>query len=88
MEWSDLHKTALSNERDERWPAGVYAISMEGLSFLGVHEKDRKLYWDGREVVTRTIIRLRGYELLLATIAAGATFGMFLLALGSTCGWW
>ena len=53
---------------------------------MGVHEKTGKLYWDGSEIVTK--VRLRGYELLLATLATGATVGVFVLDLGRTAGWW
>ncbi len=87
MDWEQARQSMASKERPEDWPPGVYAIG-GGLAFLGIHEKTEKLYWDGKEIVTRSIIRLRGYELMLATIATTATVGMFIVSLGDAVGWW
>ena len=58
------------NSRPAEWPDGVFAVSLDGLSLLGAHEKTNRLYWDGREIVTRSIIRLGKIETWLATFGA------------------
>lgn len=88
MDWAKIRKTRLSSERPSEWPDGVYAISFDGLSLLGVHEKEDKLYWDGREIVTRRVVQLGKVELWLAFFATVATVGMFVLSLGKAVGWW
>jgi hypothetical protein len=70
------------------WPKDVKGISLGGLDHLGIHQKTGALYWDGQEVVTKRTIELNVYERFLATIAASATAGAFLLDLGETFGWW
>lgn len=81
-------KHRVSSYRDEAWPRGVYGISMEGLSLLGIRERDNKLYWDGEEVVTKSVVRLRWVELSFAILAAVGTFGVFALEVGQLAGWW
>jgi hypothetical protein len=46
----------------------VRGISLVGVSLLVVHEKTGKLYWDGKEIVTRSIFKLDTFERWLATI--------------------
>ncbi|WP_375570170.1 hypothetical protein ABWH92_16320 [Ahrensia marina] len=55
---------------------------------MGVHEDTGQLFWDGKEIVTKQIVRLRGYEVFLATLAAIGTFGVFALESGKLVGWW
>jgi len=88
INWDEVRKNRLSDERHPRWPEGVRAISMEGLALLGLHEKDNKLYWDGEEIVTKRVVSLRWYELTLATLATIGTVGVFLLEAGKVLGWW
>jgi len=88
MDWNEIRRTGTSGVRPDEWPEDVYAISMEGLALLGIHSKKRKLFWDGNEIVTRSVVRLGKYELGLAAIASVSTFGMFVLSLGAAVGWW
>jgi hypothetical protein len=88
MDWAEIRKNRLSKERPDEWPDGVYGISMSGAGLLGVHEKTNKLYWDGKEIVTRNIVRLGTVELWFAGIATASTFGIFVLGVGRVAGWW
>jgi hypothetical protein len=77
-----------SQSRPAHWPDGVYLITVEGMGLMGVHEDTGQLFWDGKEIVTKQIVRLRGYEVFLATLAAIGTFGVFALESGKLVGWW
>ena len=87
-DWDHIRQHRTSKERPAGWPDGVYAISMEGLGLLGIHEQKDSLYWDGKEIVTRRVISLRWFELVLATSVAVSTVGIFVLGLGKVVGWW
>jgi hypothetical protein len=76
-----------SNHKDG-WPENVHEINFDELGLLGIHKHTQKLHWDGKEVVTKTVIKLRYVELALAVFVTVGTFGMFILALGDTFGWW
>ena len=80
-DWEKIRKFALSKYRPDGWPKGVYGISMEGLSLLGIDDSSNKLYWDGKELITKDIIRLGRTETWLAAIATMSTLGMFVLSL-------
>jgi hypothetical protein len=87
-DWSIVRKYRLSADRPPEWPEGVYGVSMKGIGLLGIHEKSGKLYWDGKEIVTRSSVRLGTFERWVAGIAAFATFGTFLTNAGRAAGWW
>ncbi len=87
-DWDNIRKYKVSGDRHEDWPDDVYAISLEGLTLLGIHKNNNKLYWDGHEIVTKTVVRLRWLELWLVILAAFSTFGIFVLNLGSSFNWW
>ena len=87
MDLEKIRKIQASALKPGEWPDDVYSISLEGVSLLGVHKKTNALYWDGKEIVTKSVIRLRRYELILATMAAIGTLGSFLLALGQEFAW-
>jgi hypothetical protein len=87
-DWSLVRKYRLSPDRPPEWPEGVYGVSMKGVSLLGIHEKSGKLFWDGKEVVTRRSIRLGTFERWVAGFAATGTFGTFIVNLGRAIGWW
>jgi hypothetical protein len=87
-DWRQIRGVRFSTERPLEWPENVYAISMQGLALLGVHEETNKLYWDGKEIVTRNLIRLGTYERWAAGFAAAGTFGSFLVNVGRANGWW
>jgi hypothetical protein len=76
-----------SNHKDG-WPENVHEINFDELGLLGIHKHTQKLHWDGKEVVTKTVIKLRYVELALAVFVTVGTSGMFILALGDTFGWW
>lgn len=78
----------MSHPDTAKWPDGVTRISISDLGLLGVHKNTGRLYWDGKEVVTRSVISLRPAELVIAAAASLATVGMFVLEAGRTVGWW
>ena len=84
-DWDLIRRYRLSEERPPEWPEGVYGVSMKGIGLLGIHEKSGKLYWDGREVITRSAIRLVRW---VAGFAAAGTFGTFLVNAGRVLGFW
>ncbi len=86
-DWEHIRANSTADHRPNEWPPGVQGISMEGLALIGIHEKDNKLYWDGQEIVTKRVVSLRWFELLLAILAATGTFGVFVLELGKVCGY-
>jgi len=88
MDWVLTRKLRFSEERPFEWPENVYSISMNGLSLLGVHEENNKLYWDGKEIVTRNLVRFGTFERWMAGFAAAGTFGTFLVNIGRAKGWW
>ncbi|RWN05732.1 hypothetical protein [Mesorhizobium sp.] len=53
------------------WPTGVKAISMSGVTLLGVHEGTGELYWDGRALVTER--KLANFERGMALAVTIAT---------------
>ena len=55
---------------------------------MGVHERHNTLYWDGKEIVTRKVVRLGKFEQWIAGVAAVSTLGIFILGLGEVAGWW
>ena len=48
VDWTHIRAHKNSNERPADWPAGVRAISTEGLNLFGIKEATGQLYWDGR----------------------------------------
>lgn len=87
-DWQSLRKTMYSADRPPEWPDGVRAISIDGTSFIGVHTETGELYWDGKKVVTQKPVTLGSFERALAILAAVGTFGVFILELGRSIGWW
>lgn len=79
---------ASSETKTEHWPEGVHSITWNEIGKLGFHDMTGTLYWDGKEVETRSIVRLGTLELLLAGIATAAVVGMFVLELARTLHWW
>lgn len=87
-DWAKIRTHRFTPDRPTEWPEGVYGISLEGISLLGIHEKTGKLYWDGKEVITKTALRLGVFERLLAIAAATGTFGTFVVNVGRAKAWW
>src|SRR5262245_16340382 len=54
------------------WPSGVRPISLEGLALLGIDPTTDGLFWDGKQVVLRSRVRLTWWQGFLATLAAFA----------------
>lgn len=77
-----------SETRTDHWPSGVHSITWNEIGKLGFHDITGTLYWDGKEVVTRSTVRLGSFERLLAGIATVAVAGMFILDLARTLHWW
>ena len=52
-DWDHIHNTKYSdNDPPEYWPKYVKAVSINGLSLLGV-DKNNNLYWDGKLIRSR-----------------------------------
>jgi hypothetical protein len=67
-------------------------IPISSLALFGVHEKTGKLYWDGKEIVTRSIFKLDTFERQLAVITLACVIGSFFINLANFVGeiteWW
>jgi hypothetical protein len=81
IDWRHIRAHKTSNERPDDWPADVRAISQEGLSLFGIKEGTGQLFWDGKQVRTRSILLLGGPERWIAGFAAAGAFGTFLVNL-------
>ncbi|MDS1138784.1 hypothetical protein [Nitratireductor indicus] len=51
---------------------------MEAIGKLGFHEDTGKLYWDGNEIITKSVVQLGKNETLIAWIVAIATVGLLI----------
>jgi hypothetical protein len=93
MDWDRIRRARFTKDTTPmNWPEDVRGISTEGLALLGVHEKTGKLYWDGKEIVTRSIIKLDTLERWLAIITLGCVVLNFLINLANFLNeiyeWW
>jgi len=88
IDWQHARSVRFNKQRPPDWPDGVYGISLEGVTLLGVHEQTNKLYWDGKEIVTRHILGFAPFGTFLAVISAIGIFGNFALNFGHTFNWW
>ena len=41
-----------SQENRSGWPEDVKGVTLDQLDRLGIHRKDNRLYWDGKELVS------------------------------------
>lgn len=87
-DWNEIRKYKLSDIRPDDWPDGVRAISMKGLGLFGIHQHSGRLFFDGKEVLTRNKVRLGTFERWIASFAALGTFGNFIVGVGRAAGWW
>lgn len=55
------------------WPADVKPISGEGLLLLGIG-RDNKLYWDGKEIEVRRVLKLGRGQAFFGILAALGAF--------------
>lgn len=62
-------------------------ITWDGLGKFSVDD-DGRLYWDGQAVVLEQRITLKGYELVLATVAATGAALAGIHPFGVSLGWW
>ncbi|TPJ75820.1 hypothetical protein FJ422_30855 [Mesorhizobium sp. B2-6-3] len=62
-------------------------IGMDELNGFQIDD-DGRLYWRGKSVLLERRITLRGFELLLATVAAIGAALSGLHPFGVTFGWW
>ena len=87
-DWDQLRKYMHAPDQPSSWPKGVRGISIEGVSFFGIHEKTGELYWDGRKVVVQKPITLGLFERVLASLAAASGFGILVVEIGRSASWW
>lgn len=71
IDWDQIRRNALSNERAPHWPKSVRAISIDGVSLFGLDERHR-LYWDGHPVEVRRTLSLTLWQRLAAITAVVA----------------
>jgi hypothetical protein len=69
---------------DYSWPEGVTQMNIGQMGHLGVHETNGRLYWRGKEVITRH--ELGSKEYFLASLVAWATAASALIA-GAAFAW-
>jgi hypothetical protein len=82
IDWAHIRAHRISTEPvPTDWPEGIRAISVEGLSLFGIKETTGQLYWDGKQIRTRRIIRFGKPERWIAGFAAFGTCGTFLVML-------
>lgn len=75
IDWEKVRKYRHVREASPpEWPAGVKAISLNGVTLLGVHESTGELYWDGRALVTER--KLASFERGMAFAVTVATVVM------------
>lgn len=84
----ERNRDALEDGRRRGWPPGVRPISFDDLSALGIHVTEKALYWNGKEIVTRKIVRLGWLETALAAAVAFGTLGSFIVSVGQSADWW
>jgi hypothetical protein len=77
--WDHAEKHAATKDKRGGWPEGVHGISLEGLDLLGIHEKTRALYWDGKQIVLRNVFALTTFERTIAVIGLLIAGGSLLL---------
>jgi hypothetical protein len=63
-DWTHIRAHKISNER--HLARDVRAISQEELSLFGIKEGTGQLFWDGKQVRTRSILLLGGPECWIA----------------------
>ncbi|AZO00114.1 hypothetical protein EJ066_24965 [Mesorhizobium sp. M9A.F.Ca.ET.002.03.1.2] len=86
IDWNQVRKFRhVTESSPPEWPAGVKAISLEGVTLLGIHQSTGELYWDGQAVVTEK--RLANYERRLALAVTIATGVMAVIEAGRAAGW-
>jgi hypothetical protein len=81
INWDYKRSKRFTDDRPPEWPLGVRGISQQGLDFLGVNERTGELYWDGKQVLTRTKLRLGWFTGLMAFFIGIGALGAFLVAL-------
>lgn len=86
IDWDEIRKYRhVTDPSPTTWPAGVKAISQQGVSLLGIHESTGELYWDGQQVVTAR--RLANFEQRLALAVTIATVVMAVIEIGRAANW-
>ena len=70
-EWKHIKDHALSPKRAPGWPGNVKAISMEGLSLLGL-DPDLNLYWDGSLIEMKRPLHLTLWQKFGATVTVAS----------------
>jgi hypothetical protein len=94
IDWNEIQQTKFTKATPPKnWPPSVTPISINGLTLFGINQIDGRLFWDGKEIVVRTrLLKLRGFELCLLTIAAVGTMmqgiATFLPWLKTVTAWW
>ncbi|MCF6103853.1 hypothetical protein [Mesorhizobium muleiense] len=84
-DWDEIRKYRYTKGAPPpEWPEGVRAISLEGVTLLGVNPKTNKLYWDGQELATEK--RLANFERRMALAVTIATVVMAGIEIGRAAG--
>ncbi|NEH57545.1 hypothetical protein GR198_17520 [Rhizobium leguminosarum] len=71
VDWDEIRRTKFARTKvPEDWPSDVHPVSLNGVSLLGIDEKNN-LYWDGKRLQLAT--RLATPERVLAVAVSIAT---------------
>jgi hypothetical protein len=68
-DWVKTRRHARSDIRPPEWPKNVQAISVNGLSLLGIDDRNR-LYWDGQRITTFTLSAWQKAGAVVLTVSA------------------
>jgi hypothetical protein len=91
VDWERVRANRYSKEPAHQgwgWPKKIRPISLEGLNLFAIEPDTNKLYWDGKEIVLRDVVRLAWLERVFVGMAGVGTFGYFVLELGKLLKWW
>lgn len=69
MDWDRIRRFSKCGERPPEWPAGVEAISLKGVSLLGI-DSENHLYWDGKMLATVKLTRWQKVGAFVLTASA------------------
>lgn len=66
----------------------VRPITIGAMDDIGVDEETGELYWRGKKVVVQQPLTLGTVERIVASFAAAAAVGIFIIELGRSMCWW
>lgn len=85
-----MTKSGPDEKRDTAsgWPADVESITFDETERLGIQRGTNALFWDGKEIVTKNMIRLGTRETRFAVAGLAIAFAGLVHEIGKTAHWW